>query len=64
MVEASISSSLPRRPQRNGYNFSSSPAFSAPWALEGAKTEMFPLQYGPGKGTVVSRFPCPGMNLP
>ena len=26
--------------------------FSPPWALEGAKTEMFPLQYGPGKGTV------------
>jgi hypothetical protein len=26
--------------------------FSPAWALEGAKTEMFPLQYGPGKGTL------------
>jgi hypothetical protein len=26
--------------------------FSPPWALEGAKTEAFPLQYGPGKGTM------------
>ena len=26
--------------------------FSPPWALEGVKTEMFPLQYGPGKGSV------------
>lgn len=29
------------------------PGFFAPaWALEGARTEMFPIQYGPGKGTV------------
>jgi len=26
--------------------------FSPAWALEGAKTEMFPLQYGPGNGTL------------
>jgi hypothetical protein len=26
--------------------------FSPAWALEGVKTEMFPLQYGPGKGTL------------
>ncbi len=26
--------------------------FSPPWALHGVHTEMFPLQYGPGKGTV------------
>jgi hypothetical protein len=26
--------------------------FSPPWALEGVKTEMFPIQYGPGKGAV------------
>jgi hypothetical protein len=32
--------------------------FSPPWALECAKTEMFPLQYGPGKGTV-ERLPMP-----
>lgn len=33
------------------------PGFFAPaWALEGVKTEQFPVQYGPGKGTV--------MNLP
>lgn len=32
--------------------------FSPPWALEGAKTEMFPIQYGPGKGTV-ERLPMP-----
>ena len=32
--------------------------FSPPWALEGAKTESFPIQYGPGKGTV-ERLPMP-----
>jgi hypothetical protein len=32
--------------------------FSPPWALEGVKTEMFPIQYGPGKGTV-ERLPMP-----
>src|SRR5271155_812305 len=32
--------------------------FSPPWALEGAQTEMFPLQYGPGKGTV-EKLPMP-----
>jgi hypothetical protein len=32
--------------------------FSPPWALEGVKTETFPLQYGPGKGTVES-LPLP-----
>jgi hypothetical protein len=26
--------------------------FAPPWALEGAKTELFTVQYGPGKGTV------------
>ena len=35
------------------------PGFFTPaWALEGAKTEEFPLQYGPGKGTV-ERLPMP-----
>ncbi|HXB56324.1 MAG TPA: hypothetical protein VN461_16230 [Vicinamibacteria bacterium] len=35
------------------------PGFFAPeWALDGAKTELFPLQYGPGKGTV-ERLPMP-----
>jgi len=32
--------------------------FSPPWALEGVKTEMFPLQYGPGKGTL-EKLPMP-----
>jgi hypothetical protein len=32
--------------------------FSPPWALEGAKTEQFAIQYGPGKGTV-ERLPMP-----
>ncbi len=32
--------------------------FSPPWALEGAKTEMFPIQYGPGQGTL-ERLPMP-----
>ena len=32
--------------------------FSPPWALEGAKSEVFPLQYGPGKGTL-ERLPMP-----
>ena len=32
--------------------------FSPPWALEGVKTELFALQYGPGKGTV-ERLPIP-----
>jgi hypothetical protein len=32
--------------------------FSPTWALDGAKTEMFSLQYGPGKGTV-ERLPMP-----
>ena len=32
--------------------------FSPAWALEGAKTELFPLQYGPGKGGV-ERLPVP-----
>jgi hypothetical protein len=32
--------------------------FSPPWALEGAKTELFAMQYGPGKGTVES-LPMP-----
>jgi len=26
--------------------------FSPPWALEGVKTEKFPIQYGPGNGTL------------
>jgi hypothetical protein len=35
------------------------PGFFAPaWALEGVKTEQFPVQYGPGKGTVMS-LPMP-----
>jgi hypothetical protein len=35
------------------------PGFFAPaWALEGAKTEMFAIQYGPGKNTV-ERLPMP-----
>jgi len=35
------------------------PGFFAPaWALEGAKTELFAIQYGPGKGTVLS-LPMP-----
>ncbi len=32
--------------------------FSPPWALEGAKTELFAIQYGPGKGAV-ERLPMP-----
>ena len=32
--------------------------FSPPWALEGAKTEQFAIQYGPGTGTV-ERLPMP-----
>jgi hypothetical protein len=32
--------------------------FSPSWALEGAKTELFAIQYGPGKGTV-ERLPMP-----
>jgi hypothetical protein len=32
--------------------------FSPAWGLEGAKTETFPLQYGPGKGTL-ERLPMP-----
>jgi hypothetical protein len=32
--------------------------FSPPWALEGVKTETFPLQYGPGKGTL-EKLPMP-----
>src|ERR1700688_2193738 len=32
--------------------------FSPPWALEGVKTETFPIPYGPGKGTV-ERLPMP-----
>jgi hypothetical protein len=35
------------------------PGFFAPaWALEGVKTEQFAIQYGPGKGTVLS-LPMP-----
>jgi hypothetical protein len=32
--------------------------FSPPWALQGVHTEMFPLQYGPGKGTI-AKLPMP-----
>ncbi|HXX14410.1 MAG TPA: hypothetical protein VEJ47_05855 [Candidatus Eremiobacteraceae bacterium] len=32
--------------------------FSPAWALEGVQTEMFPIQYGPGKGSV-ERLPMP-----
>jgi len=32
--------------------------FSPPWAMEGAQTEMFAIQYGPGKGGV-ERLPLP-----
>jgi len=32
--------------------------FTPPWALQGVHTEMFPLQYGPGKGTV-AKLPMP-----
>ncbi len=32
--------------------------FSPPWALKGAKAELFKIQYGPGKGTV-KRLPMP-----
>jgi hypothetical protein len=32
--------------------------WSPPWALEGAQTEMFAIQYGPGKGGV-ERLPMP-----
>jgi len=32
--------------------------FSPPWALEGVQTETFPIQYGPGKGSV-ERLPMP-----
>ena len=36
--------------------------FSPPWALEGVKTETFPIQYGPGKGTEM-RLPMPWNKL-
>jgi hypothetical protein len=36
--------------------------FSPPWALEGVKTETFPLQYGPGKGTL-EKLPMPWDNV-
>jgi hypothetical protein len=32
--------------------------FSPAWALEGAETESFPIQYGPGRGTVM-KLPMP-----
>jgi len=32
--------------------------FSPAWALEGVKTELFPIQYGPGRGTVLT-LPMP-----
>jgi hypothetical protein len=32
--------------------------FSPPWALEGAQTEMFAIQYGPGKGEM-EKLPLP-----
>jgi hypothetical protein len=32
--------------------------FSPPWALEGVQTDSFPIQYGPGTGTVLS-LPMP-----
>jgi hypothetical protein len=32
--------------------------FSPPWALEGAETDLFPIQYGPGHGAV-TRLPMP-----
>lgn len=32
--------------------------FSPAWAMEGAQTEMFPIQYGSGKGTLM-RLPLP-----
>ena len=32
--------------------------FSPAWALEGAKTDLFPIPYGPGHGTV-ARLPMP-----
>jgi hypothetical protein len=32
--------------------------FAPPWALEGVKTEQFPVQYGPEKGTIMS-LPMP-----
>jgi hypothetical protein len=35
------------------------PGFHAPgWAKEGAQTDLFPIQYGPGKGTI-ERLPMP-----
>jgi len=36
--------------------------FSPSWALEGVKTEDFPLQYGPGAGTV-EKLPMPWDNV-
>jgi hypothetical protein len=36
--------------------------FSPSWALEGVKTESFPLQYGPGKGTI-EKLPMPWDDL-
>jgi len=36
--------------------------FSPPWALQGVHTEMFALQYGPGKGTV-AKLPMPWDNV-
>jgi hypothetical protein len=32
--------------------------FSSAWALQGAETDLFPIQYGPGQGTV-TRLPMP-----
>jgi hypothetical protein len=39
--------------QQNLFNSSSSLAFSPGWALEGAETEPFPIQYGLGRDTVM-----------
>ncbi|MGB7622402.1 MAG: hypothetical protein WBN92_08645 [Terriglobia bacterium] len=39
------------------------PGFFAPaWAKEGAQTDLFPIQYGPGKGTV-EKLPMPWDNV-
>ena len=36
--------------------------FAPPWAKEGAQTDLFPIQYGPGRGTV-AKLPMPWDNV-
>ncbi len=56
---SSMTCSVLQRHPRSGCSFSIFPGFFTPsWALDGVQTELFPIQYGPGKGTVM-RLPMP-----